>query len=177
MTNSPILQTVAQLTLYLMKLLALWIFLRGHNQPGGGFIAGLVASAAIVLQGLAFGLRQAKSVFPWPPVRLVAVGLTFAAGTTMAGLLFGYPVLTHDVWHFVLPLLGDFELPTATFFDFGVFLTVIGATKGIILAIAQDRAGVTAGPYVDVLPEPEDDEDEEEEALTTAPPPLGHGGH
>lgn len=153
MTASPILQTTAQIALYAMKLLALWIFLRGHHWPGGGFIAGLVAAAAIVLQGLAFGLAQAQAVFPWPFTRLIAIGLLLTAGTGTAGLLIGQPFLTHGIWHSPhLPLFGEFELASAAVFDLGVFLTVVGSTKGIIVAIAADSSMAATGPFADVRP-------------------------
>lgn len=145
MRSSPILMTIAQFSLYLMQLLAVWIFLRGHNLPGGGFIGGLMAAAGIVLIGLAFGRDQAERIFPVPFQVLIGLGLLFATATGVGGILFGRPFLTHAFDYFALPFFGKVELATAVLFDIGVFLVVVGGAKGIILTIATERGREEAG--------------------------------
>lgn len=123
-----------RLLLPLALLVGLYIFLRGHNQPGGGFIAALVLSIAILLQYLASG-------FDWTDARrrigehqLIGLGVLIAVATGLGSLLFGAPFLTSSFGHFHLPLIGELELATATLFDLGVVCVVVGA---VTMALAQ----------------------------------------
>ncbi|MEH3105118.1 MAG: monovalent cation/H+ antiporter subunit A [Sphingomonas phyllosphaerae] len=123
-----------RLLLPLALLVGVYIFLRGHNQPGGGFIAALIVSIAILLQYLASG-------FDWTDVRrrigehqLIAGGVLIAVATGLGSLLFGAPFLTSSFGHFHLPLIGEFELATAMLFDLGVAAVVVGA---VMMALAQ----------------------------------------
>ncbi|GGE74456.1 monovalent cation/H+ antiporter subunit A [Sphingomonas prati] len=123
-----------RLLLPLALLVGIYIFLRGHNQPGGGFIAALVFAIAILLQYLASG-------FDWTDDRrkigehpLIAMGVLIAAATGLGSLAFGKPFLTSSFGHFTLPLVGEFELATATLFDTGVACVVVGA---VMMALAQ----------------------------------------
>ncbi len=137
--ESPILATVVQSSLFVVKLLAIWIFLRGHQEPGGGFVAGLVIAAAIALQGLAFGYEAADSIFPVPFPWLLGLGLTFAFSTVLGPVLFGEAFMQHRFGHIHLPLLGDLEWATAAIFDLGVFLVVVGTMKATLLNIASEK--------------------------------------
>lgn len=140
--ESPILTTVVQSSLYVVKFLAIWIFLRGHQEPGGGFVAGLLVSAAIALQGLAFGYDAADSIFPVPFHWLMGGGLTFAFSTVVVPVFMGYPFMKHFFGHWHLIGLGDVEWATAAIFDLGVFLVVVGTMKATLLFIASEkRAG------------------------------------
>ena len=123
-----------RLLLPLGLLVGLYIFLRGHNRPGGGFIAALVFSIAILLQYLASG-------FDWTDVRrrigehqLIGLGVLIAVATGLGSLLFGAPFLTSSFDHVHLPLIGEFELATAMLFDVGVAFVVVGA---VMMALAQ----------------------------------------
>jgi multisubunit Na+/H+ antiporter MnhB subunit len=135
---SPILQSFARLTLHLMLVFAIYLLLRGHNAPGGGFIAGVLTAAAITFQMMAFNLEAVVDEMPWDPLRMVILGLLLAAFTGLGALAFGHPFLTSAIGHFVLPLLGEVELVTAIGFDIGVYLVVLGTTVGIIRTIAED---------------------------------------
>ncbi|PZN96709.1 MAG: monovalent cation/H+ antiporter subunit A [Alphaproteobacteria bacterium] len=111
-----------------------FIFLRGHNEPGGGFVAALVAAIAILLQYLASG-------FDWSDARrrigehvLIAFGVLIAVATGLGSLLFGANFLASAFGYFTLPIVGKFELATAMLFDLGVFAVVFGA---VMLALAQ----------------------------------------
>lgn len=132
-----VLKVIAQVSLYAIKVVAIWIFLRGHQLPGGGFVAGLVISAAIALQGVAFGHRAAQAIIPWPFQRLLGTGLTIAASTVIGPILLGYDPMKHAFGHFYVPILGDLEWATAALFDLGVFLVVIGSAKAILLFISE----------------------------------------
>lgn len=110
-------------------------FLRGHNAPGGGFIAGLIIAVAALLARMS-GTRTLLNV---APTRLVPVGLALATLTGLIPLLLGKGFLTSAHGHLEWPLIGEFEWSTAVLFDAGVFLVVVGATLTIIDLLAQDE--------------------------------------
>nr|WP_259371828.1 monovalent cation/H+ antiporter subunit A [Caldimonas mangrovi] len=131
--SSPLLLRVAShLVMPVAMIVTLYIFLRGHNLPGGGFIAGLITSVALVLQYMAVGQSRAENLLRSPSglrfVRWIALGLFIAAATGLGAFLFGRPFLTSAHGHPVLPLLGELPLASAALFDLGVYITVVGAT-------------------------------------------------
>jgi multicomponent K+:H+ antiporter subunit A len=113
---------------------SVYIFLRGHNLPGGGFIAGLVAAVAIVLQYVASGVDFASDRLRINYVRLLGAGLGIATLTGVASFVFGYPFLTSTYGYVYPPGLDKFELASAMAFDLGVFLVVIGT---VLLALTE----------------------------------------
>jgi multicomponent K+:H+ antiporter subunit A len=115
---------------------ALYLFLRGHNLPGGGFVAGLVAAVALILQYLASGAHFAALRLPRPEPFL-ALGLLLAAGTGLASLLFGRPFLTSAHGQVSLPWLGDLPLASALVFDLGVFFVVVATVLTILTALGR----------------------------------------
>ncbi|MBU4499488.1 MAG: monovalent cation/H+ antiporter subunit A, partial [Gammaproteobacteria bacterium] len=132
-THPAIMASLSRLLLPLALLVAIFILLRGHNQPGGGFIAGLVTAVALIVQYLAHGgawMRERLSSTTQP---LIAAGLTLATLTGLASWAFGYPFLTSTFGHLNWPLVGEFELASAMAFDLGVFLVVVGATLLILV--------------------------------------------
>jgi multicomponent Na+:H+ antiporter subunit B len=123
--------------LYVVVLLAsLWILLRGHNAPGGGFIGGLFAVAASAAYALTFDATRALQRLPLGPVRLAALGVAVALASGVPALFQGLPYLTH-LW-VTLPL-GFTDLPVSTvmLFDAGVYLCVWGALGGYCLALVR----------------------------------------
>lgn len=128
-----ILATFARLLLPLALLVSVFIFLRGHNLPGGGFIAGLVTSIALVVQYLANGVRWTQQRLPARTQPVLALGLTLALLTGLGSWLFGRPFLTSAFGHVEWPLVGGFELASAMAFDLGVFLVVVAATLLILI--------------------------------------------
>jgi multicomponent K+:H+ antiporter subunit A len=135
---SLILQSISRLTLHLMLLFSIYLLVRGHNAPGGGFIAGMLTAVAIILQMVAFDVESFKQEIPWNPLLIVMSGLTVAALTGLGALAFGKPFLTSAFGHFHLPFLGEVELASAALFDVGVYLVVVGTTLGIIRTIAEE---------------------------------------
>ncbi|TVQ68377.1 MAG: DUF4040 domain-containing protein, partial [Oceanospirillales bacterium] len=119
-----ILRTLARPLLPMALLVSAYIFLRGHNLPGGGFIAGLITAAALSLQYVACGIRwaQVRMLTQFRP--LIGVGLMIAGLTGVGSLVFDYPFLTSWFGYFYFPVIGKFELATALLFDLGVYLTV-----------------------------------------------------
>ncbi len=127
----------ARAVLPLALLITAYLFLRGHNAPGGGFIAGLVAALAVAMQWLAFGLPQDNAALRRALPALLASGLGLATLTGLGSLVFGAPFLTSAFGHVELPVLGDLELASVLFFDLGVFLVVLGMVLAVLAAIAQ----------------------------------------
>jgi multicomponent K+:H+ antiporter subunit A len=124
----------ARLLLPLALLVSIYIFLRGHNMPGGGFIAGLITAIALIMQYLTNGVVWARSRFSATHTHpLIAAGLIIALLTGMGSWLFDYPFLTSTFGHIKLPLIGEFELASAMLFDLGVYLVVVGATLLILI--------------------------------------------
>ena len=118
-------------------LISVYIFLRGHNLPGGGFIAGLVTAVALILQYIANGATWIRQRMPLDYHRLAGAGVLLAGLTGLGSWCFGYPFLTSSFGHFALPLVGEFELATAMLFDLGVYLTVVGSTLLILASLGK----------------------------------------
>ncbi|HSC84723.1 MAG TPA: monovalent cation/H+ antiporter subunit A, partial [Pseudomonas sp.] len=132
-----ILQTLSRLLLPLAMLIAMFILLRGHNLPGGGFIAGLITATALILQYIANGVDWVEQRLPLNYQRIAGLGILLAGLTGLGSWAFGRPFLTSAFGHFELPLVGEFELATAMLFDLGVYLTVIGATLLILVNLGR----------------------------------------
>jgi len=116
---------------------AVYFFMRGHNEPGGGFVAGLVFATALIVQYMVAGTDWVESHLRLRPHRWVGWGLALACGTGLGAWLFGYPFLTSHTAHVSLPLLGELHLPSAFLFDLGVFFVVVGTTMLILVALAH----------------------------------------
>ncbi|TPE46651.1 monovalent cation/H+ antiporter subunit A [Maribrevibacterium harenarium] len=131
------LAVISQSLLPLALLVSAYIFLRGHNMPGGGFIAGLITAVAIVQQYVAHGVDWIKDRLKLDYQILIGSGISIAALTGLGSWLFERPFLTSWFDYFYLPLIGKFELASAMLFDLGVYLTVIGATMLILANLGK----------------------------------------
>jgi multicomponent K+:H+ antiporter subunit A len=127
-----LLRVAARLVLPLALVVALYIFVRGHGMPGGGFIAGLITSVALVLQYMAMGQTRAEFLLRAQGggrfVRWIAIGLGIAGLTGVGAFLLGQPFMTSAHGYPFVPGLGELPLATAALFDLGVYITVVGAT-------------------------------------------------
>ncbi|KYF61852.1 cation:proton antiporter [Sorangium cellulosum] len=128
---------IARLLLPVSVLVAAHFLLRGHNEPGGGFVAGLVVAIAMLMQYMVSGALWLEARARLRPARWIAVGLLLGAITGLGALAVGYPFLTTHTAHASLPLVGEVHLPSATFFDLGVFAVVVGATLLTLTALAH----------------------------------------
>jgi multicomponent K+:H+ antiporter subunit A len=128
---------LVRLLLPLSMLVSVYFFMRGHNRPGGGFVAGLVMSVALVLQYMVSGTAWVEEHLRIYPRRWIAAGLLLAMITGDGAIVLGYPFLTTHTAHLQLPLIGDVHVPSALFFDIGVFALVLGATMLILTALAH----------------------------------------
>lgn len=116
---------------------SVFIFLRGHNLPGGGFVAGLVTAVALILQYLASGIDFAQPRLPQRTAPLIALGLALAGGVGMASWIAGYPFLTSTFGHVHLPMVGDIELASAMIFDLGVYVVVVTSVLMVLTEIGR----------------------------------------
>ena len=136
--NNILLKTASLILIWFIMLTSLYILVAGHNAPGGGFIAGLMVSGGMVLMYLCFGKPFVSNTRV--NYRLfLPIGLCCALGTGLGGLFMGKPFLTHAFGHVRLPFFGDWELTSASVFDFGVFLVVIGTCLTIIMNIGENK--------------------------------------
>ncbi len=134
--DSIILRVVARLMLPILLLLSVFMLLRGHNLPGGGFIGGLVAASAIILQMIAFGPSDTRGIIKINYLILAGVGILVAAIFGLPALVAGLPFMT--AFWIPEPIPGIGKIGTPVIFDLGVFLTVIAVTTKIALLLAEE---------------------------------------
>jgi multicomponent K+:H+ antiporter subunit A len=134
--NSVMLSVAARTLLPFALLVSIYIFLRGHNLPGGGFIAGLITSVALVMQYMAGGLLATSAKLKMDFPKLIGGGVLIAGLTGLGSLIFGAAFLTSTYGYPALPWIGKIPLASAAAFDLGVYLTVIGATLLTISALS-----------------------------------------
>ena len=130
-----VLRTFATPIVFVLIAIGFHFFLRGHNAPGGGFIAGLIVAVSALLMRIA----QERRLLNLSPRVLVPVGLLIAFATGAVPLLFGQAFLTSAYGYVHLPFAGEIEWATAALFDLGVFLVVIGTTLTIINLLAETQ--------------------------------------
>ncbi|MCF5169464.1 monovalent cation/H+ antiporter subunit A [Pseudomonas canadensis] len=128
---------LVRLLLPIALVVSFYLFMRGHNQPGGGFVAGLVMSVAFILQYMVAGTQWVEAQMSLRPMRWMGFGLFSATLTGLGALFAGYPFLTTHTWHFGLPLLGDIHIASALFFDVGVYAMVVGSTLLMLTALGH----------------------------------------
>jgi multicomponent K+:H+ antiporter subunit A len=146
-----------------------YIFLRGHNAPGGGFIAGIVIAIALIMQYMASGYAWANQRARLDPQAMIGGGIMIAGAIGLAAWLFGRPFLTSAHGYVHLPLVGEVELASAVAFDLGVFLTVVGTVVVALATISrvEERAGVKPQPPSPARPSAVLDEARRERASTS----------
>ena len=143
-----VLAVIARAMLPLALLVAVYLFLRGHNLPGGGFIAALVAATALILQYVSDGSAMAQTRIGWRYRSLIGVGVLVAAATGAGSLVLGFPFLTTSFTYVHLPVIGEFELATAMIFDLGVFVTVVGTVMLILAYLGRLNAPLDTAPTI-----------------------------
>lgn len=148
--RSVIFEVVARLLFHTVVVFAVFLLFSGHNQPGGGFAAGLVVGIALAIRYLAGGRYELGEAAPVHPGLLLGTGLFLSAGVGLVGLLLGGQALQSIIWEFTLPPFGEVKLVTTLFFDIGVFLVVVGLALDILRSLGAeiDKQGDTDDPEI-----------------------------
>ena len=141
---------VTRVLMPIALMVGLYIFLRGHNQPGGGFVAGLVVAIALLMQYMASGFAWTQDRQRIEYHTLIGFGVIIAGLTGAGAWVFGAPFLTSSFTYVHLPPIEEFELATAMLFDLGVFSTVLGAV--MLMLYSLSRIARYAGSTVNVEP-------------------------
>lgn len=136
--NSVMLQTATRIIMPLHLLFSIYMLLRGHNEPGGGFIGGLVAASALALYAIAFDSRQARQKLKIQPQTLIGVGLASALVSGILAFFTSQPFMT-GLWGGSIygPGVGKIKLGTPLLFDIGVYAVVIGITLLIVFTLIE----------------------------------------
>lgn len=135
--NTVILHTAALFLLPLQLLFSIFLLLRGHDEPGGGFIAGLVAAGGFVLYLFAHGVPSTRKIMRVDPHDLLGVGLLLGALSALPALLYGEPFLTAQWWSFYLTMETEIKLSTVLLFDIGVYFAVLGTILTIVVSLNE----------------------------------------
>ena len=135
--NSLILRTATRFMLPLLLLFSIFLLLRGHNDPGGGFSGGLVAASAFVLYSFSFSVPETRRAIGVDTQTLIGAGLLLASCSAILSLLAVRPFMTGLWTSFNIPGMGEIHLGTPLLFDVGVFLVVVGVALSMILSLAE----------------------------------------
>jgi len=145
MIRTTILRTAGNFLVPLSLVFAVYIYFKGHQTPGGGFVAGLVASVALIVHRMCEGPTSLKKMLPVRERVLIGWGLFFAVGIGAITMLLGLPFLTSSHGQFALPApdgsgvhYPHIELATVMVFDLGVFMVVTGVVVGMINALSRE---------------------------------------
>lgn len=143
MINSIFFRLLARAMMPVLIMFSLMLLLRGHNQPGGGFVGGLVASTSIILMTLAYTASEVRERLHVDFLRVMYIGIAFAVISGVMGLIFGEAYLDALWWKPFIQGIGRLELGTPLLFDIGVYIVVFSVTSGIVMAMAEegDRRG------------------------------------
>jgi multicomponent Na+:H+ antiporter subunit B len=134
--NTLIFRTVAPFLTALMLLFSVFVLLRGHNEPGGGFIGGLIAASGLAIYGIARGVGAVRRALYFHPLSIAGFGLLLSTAAGLLSILFAVPFMT-GLW--IYPTLFGAEVPLSSvmLFDVGVYLVVLGAIISIALALEE----------------------------------------
>ncbi len=135
--NTLILRTVAPLLVVIMVVFAVYVTLRGHNEPGGGFIGGLIAASSMAVYGMAAGVEEVRRALRFAPISYAGAGLALAGLSGVLSLFAAAPFMT-SLWLNLEIGTSVVALSTPMLFDIGVFLVVFGTLSGVALALGDD---------------------------------------
>ena len=138
--NTLVFRTIAPVLAVLMLVFSVVVLLRGHNEPGGGFIGGLIAASAFAILGLALGVNAVRRTLRADPLTIAGLGLALSGLTGLLPLVTASPFLT-GLWITVPLGIGEVALSTVMLFDLGVYLVVTGTITAIALALEEREEG------------------------------------
>ncbi len=136
--RSLVFEVVTRLVFHPIVLFAAFLLFSGHNNPGGGFAAGLIVGIALTIRYLAGGRYELAEALPVQPGLLLGLGLVLSVGTGVAGLITEGAMLQSTIWHFDLPIFGDVKMVSSWFFDVGVFLVVVGLVLDVLHSLGAE---------------------------------------
>ncbi len=139
--NTIIVRTIAPYLTALMIMFSIFVLLRGHNEPGGGFIGGLIAASAIAIYGIATGVDQVRKALVFHPITFAGFGVFIAATSGLMSIFVDVTFLKGLWWIIELSDGSELALSTPMLFDIGVYFVVLGAISTIALALEEDEEG------------------------------------
>ncbi|MDB5541534.1 MAG: Na(+) antiporter subunit [Devosia sp.] len=139
--NTLIFRTIAPLLTAVMLVFSVFVLLRGHNEPGGGFIGGLIAASAMAIYGMAVGPGAARTALKAHPLVLAGFGVSLAALAGVLSLAFDVPFLT-GLWTIFRFGEGEVAISTPMVFDIGVYFAVLGTVSAVALALEDEEGEV-----------------------------------
>ncbi len=143
-TDSIILRACVRGLFFFINAFAIYLLLRGHNLPGGGFIAGVASAISLLMLELAVGSGGIHRILRGDPLRLAAWGLVLALLSAEPGMIFGRGFFEHFHAYVSVPALGRLHLSTVLVFDAGVYLVVVGVVTKIVLVFSDSAMGLPA---------------------------------
>lgn len=135
--NTVIFKTVAPILTALMLVFSVFVLLRGHNEPGGGFIGGLIGASGVAIYGIAMGVHEVRRAIRVDPLALAGAGVVLAIFAGLISLFYDVPFLT-GIWATIEIETTEVALSTPMFFDIGVYLVVLGTISAIALALEEN---------------------------------------
>lgn len=132
---SPILDVVVRAEFHVLLVVSVYLLFAGHNQPGGGFVGGLVAGAAVATRYVAGGPAEMRRAIRFRPATLLGLGLVTSVGTAFVSLVNDGGFLQHRLLKVDVPVIGPVKTSSAFFFDLGVYLVVVGTVLAILEAL------------------------------------------
>ncbi len=138
--NDLVLKTVTRVVVFIILTFGFYLFFAGHNNPGGGFIAGLVLSSAFILMFLAFDVKKVLEALPIDFRKLMIVGALLSLSTAIVPVFFGKNILYQEDWNVTFPYFGEVHLSTITLFEAGIALVVVGVVVTTILSLSGGRS-------------------------------------
>lgn len=139
--GSLILRTATRYMMLLLLLFSFFLLIRGHNEPGGGFVGGLIAASAFCLYAIAYDAASARRILRVNPVILIGFGLSLAAGSGLTSMAVGKPFMTATWGMTQIRGMGELKIGTPFLFDTGVYLVVLGVTILVVLSLAEEWDG------------------------------------
>ncbi len=136
--RSILLEIVVRILFHSIIIVSLYLLFAGHNLPGGGFAAGLVAGMALVMRYIAGGRYELGAAAPTDAGRFLGIGMGIAVACAIIPLAFGVEPLTRAIFEAEVPVLGHIEFVTSTIFDIGVYLVVIGLVLDVLRSLGAE---------------------------------------
>lgn len=139
--NTVIFRTIAPALAAVMMVFSVFVLLRGHNQPGGGFIGGLIAASAVAMYGIAEGVEKVRRAMKVDPTVIAGFGVLLAAGSGLLSLAYRVPFMT-GIWAIMQIDNTEVAISTPMVFDIGVYCVVLGTIAAVALALEEDEGDV-----------------------------------